>query len=459
VRDEHYAEYLALDVFILMMNAFLFSSLLPWVVGFTSLAPVTLNQRELSAFCLLALFIIAAMLHAIDIYGLGLYRGMRAQVQRITLSAAATACVLFCFAMLARASFWEVSIAAATCAADVCWLSGWRYALHSERKRAAVERLPSARRVAVLGQHAADVSRKLRERPHLGYIVSAVIPDSELNRAPFLLKEQLDKILFREFIDDLFLCGLDAAVLTSLRDYAGRRTVKVHLVPDLQLMLNTKIPLRWIAGIPVLTLNSHDRDHLKLIIKRMNDIVGAGILLLLFAPLMLLIALAVKLTSRGPVLFCDKRVGEKGTTFQFFKFRTMEVGADLKWHSLRSLNERNGPFLKIKNDPRLTRIGGFLRKYSLDELPQLLNVLRGDMSLVGPRPPLPAETSLYKLEQLGRLHIKPGLTGLWQVSARRDPSFERNVELDLLYIETWSPWSDLKILAMTLPVVFAGTGQ
>jgi exopolysaccharide biosynthesis polyprenyl glycosylphosphotransferase len=457
-RDEHYACYVTLDIFVLLMNTLIFSLWLPSIVGFM-FAPMRLNQRELFAFCALALFLIATLLHAIGIYDLERCHGLRSQCHRITFSVCAAASLLFCFAVLLRVSLWEVSIAAITCVADICWLIGWRYALRHERERATQDRRASARRVAILGQHAPEVARKLKEHPQLGYVVSVVMLESELHPSPILLKEQLDKLLLREFIDDLFLCGLAAPVLSSLRGYVNRRTIKVHLVPDIRLMLTAKVPLRWIAGIPTMTLNDCHCDHLKLIVKRISDLVGASILLVLLSPIMLLIALAVKLTSRGPALYRGERVGEKGTTFQFLKFRTMQVDAELKWHTLRTQNEREGPFFKMKNDPRVTRIGGFLRKYSLDELPQLLNVLSGEMSLVGPRPPLPAETTLYKIEQLGRLHIKPGLTGLWQVTARRDPSFERNVELDLLYIETWSPWSDLKILAMTLPAVFSGTGQ
>lgn len=458
LRDERYACYFALDTFILLINTLLFSLLMPIVVGLT-FVPMQLNQRELFAFCVLALFLIAALLLAIDIYDPDICYGLQSQCRRITISACAAAGLLFCFAVLLGTSLSEVLVAASTYVADICCLSGWRYAMHSERKRAALNRRPSVRRVAVLGQHAPEVARKLREHPQLGYLVWVALLPSELNPSPSLLKEQLDQILLQQFIDDVFLCGLDASVLSILREYARRRTVKLHLVPDIQFMLRAKMPFRWVGGIPVMTLNDYHYDHVKLVIKRISDIVGASLLLLLLSPIMLLLALAIKLTSRGPVLYCSERVGEKGTNFRFLKFRTMEVGADLKWETLRSHNEREGPFFKMKNDPRLTCIGGFLRKYSLDELPQLLHVLRGEMSLVGPRPPLPAETSLYNLEQLGRLHIKPGLTGLWQVSARSNPSFERNVELDLLYIETWSPWRDLKIMAMTLPAIFNGTGQ
>jgi lipopolysaccharide/colanic/teichoic acid biosynthesis glycosyltransferase len=189
------------------------------------------------------------------------------------------------------------------------------------------------------------------------------------------------------------------------------------------------------------------------------DIVLSMIVLVLLWPLMLLIAIVIKLESPGPVIYPSLRVGKKGRRFVCYKFRTMVSGADELKDNLRRLNQRRGPFFKIADDPRATRLGRFLRKYSLDELPQFWNVLKGDMSLVGPRPHPVDECAQYSSEQCRRLGVTPGVTGLWQVLARANPSFEICMMLDLEYMNHWSLLLDCKILLWTIPAVLAGEGQ
>ena len=183
------------------------------------------------------------------------------------------------------------------------------------------------------------------------------------------------------------------------------------------------------------------------------------IALLLGWPVMLFLIIAIKLDSAGPVFYRANRVGRKGRHFTCYKFRTMCQNADVLKESLQHQNERDGVLFKISNDPRVTRVGRLLRKYSLDELPQLYNVLRGDMSLVGPRPPIASEVEQYDISHLRRLDVLPGMTGLWQVEARQDPSFDSYISLDTAYVENWSLWLDLKILARTVSVVISGTGS
>src|SRR3954467_4379884 len=195
------------------------------------------------------------------------------------------------------------------------------------------------------------------------------------------------------------------------------------------------------------------------LVKRGMDLVFSSVGLILLAPLMAVIALIIKMESSGPVLYRSWRVGQNGKIFVFLKFRTMVVNAEELKESLQHLNEREGLLFKISNDPRTTRCGRFLRRYSLDELPQLVNVLRGEMALVGPRPPSLDEYERYTAEHQIRLAAKPGITGLWQISARNDPSFARALSLDRSYIENWSPWLDLKILLKTMPVVLQGDGR
>jgi exopolysaccharide biosynthesis polyprenyl glycosylphosphotransferase len=195
------------------------------------------------------------------------------------------------------------------------------------------------------------------------------------------------------------------------------------------------------------------------LVKRVLDLVVSSVALLLLWPLMLVIAIAVRLESRGPVIYASLRVGKRGIPFVCYKFRTMVPGANRLRNELHHLNQRRGPFFKIANDPRVTPLGRFLRKYSLDELPQFWNVLKGDMSLVGPRPHPLEDVEQYGAGHEQRLEVTPGITGLWQVTARENPSFETCMLLDVGYIRNWSFLLDCKILLRTIPAVFAGEGQ
>jgi lipopolysaccharide/colanic/teichoic acid biosynthesis glycosyltransferase len=222
-----------------------------------------------------------------------------------------------------------------------------------------------------------------------------------------------------------------------------------HLVPLHQCLSDASRPVLSTEQIP----------RLGLFIKRIVDLFLSAAALLLLWPLMLLIAIAVKLESPGPAIYSAIRAGKKGRTFACYKFRTMVDGANSIKGILRPMNQRRGPFFKIADDPRVTRLGRLLRRYSLDELPQFWNVLKGDMTLVGPRPHPLDDVALYLPEHHSRLDVKPGLTGLWQVTARADPSFEICMLLDLSYIERWSLLLDCKILLKTIPALLAGEGQ
>lgn len=194
------------------------------------------------------------------------------------------------------------------------------------------------------------------------------------------------------------------------------------------------------------------------LVKRAIDVIGALVLLLLLSPVFLIIVICIKIDSPGAIIFRQKRLGLGGRGFVFYKFRSMCVDAETSKDKILHLNEVSGPIFKIKNDPRVTRIGRFLRRYSLDELPQLFNVLKGDMSFVGPRPPLPDEVEKYEDWQLRRLSVIPGITCLWQISGRSNISFDEWVELDLKYIDSRNLWQDIKILLKTIPAVLTGDG-
>lgn len=235
--------------------------------------------------------------------------------------------------------------------------------------------------------------------------------------------------------------------------------IRVHVALD---YFNLKLcrPLQSdLHGFPLLTFQCTPTQVWSLFIKRLLDIVISGMALVLLFPLFGIVAMAIKLTSEGPILFWQERCGLNGRRFKFYKFRTMFKDAEGKLESLRKFNEMEGPVFKMKNDPRITTIGRFLRKLSVDELPQLWHVLNGDMSLVGPRPPIPEEVKKYDYWQRRRLSMKPGLSCLWQVKGRnRIRDFEEWMKLDLEYIDNWSLWLDIDILLRTVPVVLFGIG-
>lgn len=208
----------------------------------------------------------------------------------------------------------------------------------------------------------------------------------------------------------------------------------------------------------MIALHSESLPGATLLLKRLLDVVGSLLGLALMAPVLGVIALLIRLDSLGPVFYSAERAGAKGRPFRCHKFRSMATGADQLKETLRGRNQREGPIFKLADDPRVTRFGHFLRRFSLDELPQLWNVLLGNMSLVGPRPHPLDEVSRYQLHHFRRLDMKPGMTGLWQVTARHSPSFDLNMHLDLTYIENWSLVLDLHILMSTVRVLFAPEG-
>ena len=212
-------------------------------------------------------------------------------------------------------------------------------------------------------------------------------------------------------------------------------------------------PIEYIGQFPTIPLHRGEVPELGLLFKRVFDTVFSTLALVALSPLLVVIAIAVKLDSPGPVFYTSERIGKKGVVFRCIKFRTMVRDAEKRRAEIMHMNERDGVLFKVSDDPRITRLGRFLRKYSLDELPQFFNVLRGDMSIVGPRPPLAGEVRKYDLNHLRRLDVTPGITGLWQVQGRQDPSFASYVSLDVTYIDNWSIWLDFKIILRTIAVV------
>ncbi len=262
------------------------------------------------------------------------------------------------------------------------------------------------------------------------------------------------------FVDEIFFSvPADKKLVIGMVEEAREMGIDVRVVPDLYDGLAWNAPVEYIGQFPTIPLHRREFAIGSFLLKRTLDITLASLALLVGFPVMLGLAIAVRLNSKGPILYRAQRIGRKGRTFVCYKYRTMVVDAEKLKADLEHMNERDSVLFKIGNDPRVTKIGRILRKYSLDELPQFYNVLKGDMSLVGPRPPMAAEVEQYDLSHLRRLDVLPGITGLWQVEARQDPSFDSYISLDTAYVENWSVWLDLKILARTVGVVVSGTGS
>jgi exopolysaccharide biosynthesis polyprenyl glycosylphosphotransferase len=325
------------------------------------------------------------------------------------------------------------------------------------------------KRVVIVGagEIGRTVMRTIVARPDLGYRVVGFVDDNpekgytDIGRFKALGPlDNLPTILDEERPDEVIITlpwMYHRKIMGIVRE-CERRGVRPRIVPDLFQMSLTQVNVEDLGGVPLIGVRTVAISKGALLVKRLIDVTVAAVGLVLCAPLFLLIALAIRLDSPGPIIFRQTRVGLRGRHFEMYKFRSMHVGAEEQQDMLADMNEADGPIFKIRDDPRLTRVGRILRRLSMDELPQLVNVLRGEMSLVGPRPPIPAEVEKYQEWHKKRLEAPPGMTGLWQVSGRSRLSFDEMVLLDIYYIENWSLWLDFKILMRTIPKVLLGEG-
>jgi len=325
------------------------------------------------------------------------------------------------------------------------------------------------RRVVIVG--AGEVGRRVMRtvvaRPDLGYKILGYVDDNpdkglgKIGRFQGLGSlDNLVNIIEEENVDEVIITlpwNYHRRILNVLRECA-RREVSARLVPDLFQMSLSRVEVSDLGGLPLIAIHEITFSNYELTLKRIIDLFVVVVGFLVGWPLLLIISLAIKLDSPGPVLFKQVRVGNDNGEFDIFKFRTMRQGAEEELDDLIDQNEADGPLFKIRDDPRITRMGHLLRQTSLDELPQLWNVFKGDMSLVGPRPPIPAEVEQYKSWHKQRLAVPGGITGLWQVSGRSELTFDEMVLLDLYYIENWSPLLDLSILIRTIPKVLTRDG-
>jgi exopolysaccharide biosynthesis polyprenyl glycosylphosphotransferase len=324
------------------------------------------------------------------------------------------------------------------------------------------------RNVVILGtnQLSYALSRHLQQNTRLGYrfvgfvatsgspLSAEIAPEHVLGGV-----EKIRQLTRLHFVDELVIGEFHPTELAiRLVEDARELGIDLRAIAGYYGELAAHSPVEYMGIFPMATLHRSEPRVVGLFCKRVVDMVLSLGALAVAAPLMATVALAIKLDSEGPVFYVSDRIGKRGRVFRCFKYRTMVKNAEDMKKELAAHNERDGILFKMSNDPRITRLGRFLRKYSLDELPQFLNVLRGEMSIVGPRPPIALEVEKYELEHFRRLEVMPGLTGLWQVQARHDPSFAKYIELDTAYVENWSLWLDIKILVRTADVVLRGTG-
>lgn len=325
------------------------------------------------------------------------------------------------------------------------------------------------RRILVVGKgsRAAGFIDRINQHPEWGIRIMGVVDDEpdrkvennktmnfvgNLDDLPQILhKYAIDEVVF--LVPRLRLNHLNEAV--TICETEG---VKATIALDLFNMRIARTRPTELDGLPLLTFETVGAKEWELFIKRAIDLIFSGLAIIILFPLMLIAGILIKVTSRGPVFYIQKRLGLNGRKFDLYKFRTMYKDADKKLSELKELNEVDGPVFKIKKDPRITPIGKILRKFSIDELPQLFNVFVGHMSLVGPRPPIPEEVDQYKGWQRRRLSMRPGITCLWQIRGRNKLSFKEWMKLDLEYLDNWSLWLDIKILIKTIPVVILGIG-
>ncbi|MDP3208258.1 MAG: sugar transferase, partial [Rhodoglobus sp.] len=344
---------------------------------------------------------------------------------------------------------------------------GWRQWLNAKRARGEY-----TFRVLIVGNASsvAELVESLAERPQAGYrVIDALITDSSSGMLPKLpgvsIQRTTPTTMFGQVAgsvsDTVVVVGSDEVSSASINELSWRLDPGQRLVvaPQLIGVAGSRIHTRPVAGLPLIHVETPSYDGAKRVAKRALDLVGSTLLLIAIAPLFAVTAVLIKLASPGPVFYGQERIGLSGEPFRILKFRSMRIGAERELAGLLTAEgSADRPLFKVRDDPRITPIGRFLRRYSIDELPQLFNVLRGEMSLVGPRPQVDGEVRLYDSKSSRRLAVKPGMTGLWQVSGRSTLSWDTAIRLDLYYVENWSITSDLVILLRTVRAVLAHTG-
>ena len=376
-------------------------------------------------------------------------RGVAREFGKICVSVSAAIALLMVGIFLTRIYFFSRLVIGLAWILTILTVLAGRYILLLVQ-RLLYRRGIGVHRVIVIGNNglAKAMVKQLTEDKNLGYKMVKLIDKEGI--------EKLETIFRNNPADDILIADadLDQNEVVKVSNFCREHNLGFKAIPNLFLVQSAHASMQTLAGIPVLEFKRTQLDGWGRIIKRILDIIGSLILIILTSPFMLIVAILVKLTSKGPILYRPERVG-LDKNFVMYKFRTMHENAE-KLHE--AYIKKYGNMFKLKNDPRLTSVGHFLRKTSLDELPQFFNVLKGDMSLIGPRPPMPEEVARYSDFQKRRLGVKPGISGMWQVSGRSELSFDEWVRLDAYYIEHWSLWLDFVIFLKTIWVVVKGRG-
>jgi exopolysaccharide biosynthesis polyprenyl glycosylphosphotransferase len=306
--------------------------------------------------------------------------------------------------------------------------------------------------VLIIGQGNKMLKAVLKQHPQLQLYFFPEAGEENIEKIKVLMKEKNVRQVF--FVQ----INWKENILMDFYDWCENEGIDIKFVPDMVQLCKGEVIIDSSFGIPIFHLKSISFSGFNFYFKRVLDLIIAISVISLIWPVMLLVVVLIKLDSKGPFFYHHKRMGYRGKIFNFYKFRTMCIDADAQLEKIKASSERKGPVFKMSNDPRVTRIGKYLRRFSIDELPQLINVLKGDMSIVGPRPQVLWEAKAYDDWAKRRLRILPGITGLWQISGRASLSYEEMIELDIYYIENWSAGLDLKILLMTLPAIFSKKG-
>jgi exopolysaccharide biosynthesis polyprenyl glycosylphosphotransferase len=449
---------LALDLFAVALAIFTALVLKAAVLGHVDAASIWHETRRILAFA----YLVTALLFARS--GLYAERAQRPGLSRIVGSLFQVTFLAVVFAVVNGERFSSFYIFYGSLGFALLYVSSLRAAY--EALTGAILRAAGYRRRAVLvgtGKHIRDVAHALGDAPHspievVGFLSLTALPANGL-RALGSLKD-LDQVLSTERIDEVIIAdpAFPQVEAVELVDQCHQRGVRVRIAPSTMEILIHRAEFVPGQSVPLFELGPPVFEGVDFALKRAFDLVGAMLLLLLLSPLLLVIVLAVRLTSRGPIVFRSMRRGIGQRPFMCLKFRTMHTDAEERQADLEELNEASGALFKIREDPRLTRVGRTLRRFSLDELPQLLNVLRGEMSLVGPRPLPERDYEMLEDWHRKRYLVLPGITGLWQVSGRSELDFDDLVHLDFIYLERWSLALDLTILVKTVPAVLSQRG-
>ncbi len=454
------------------LGAFLFAVLVHFLVvsrlpQFRGL-PVSISPQPDDLWYLLGFLLV--LLFVLRRYGL--YNGVPdrsgAHEQRLIVQACLTAGVLLCGWLYLMHNLEVSRVLVVVLVGTTAVALGIRRAIWRTIRFARYAKGIETRNVVILGtnQLSYAIGQQIEDDYHLGYRLCGFLHAPGTTDA---LEVPQDRILgdmerLREltrlhFIDELVIaqpCPVETVI--HLVEEAHDVEIDIRAMSGFYGELGHNAPVEYLGAYPMVALHRRNPRFVAFFMKRVVDILLSLAALIAVFPIMLVIAIAVLVDSRGPVFYVSERIGKRGRVFPCFKFRTMVRDAEAKKRELAKHNERDSILFKMTKDPRVTSVGRILRKYSLDELPQFFNVLRGEMSIVGPRPPIASEVAKYALEHFRRLEVLPGLTGLWLVQARHDSSFARYIALDTAYVENWSFWLDLKILLRTAQVVIRGTG-